>query len=167
MVTSTNAALHQLRESARAIHSEIQKRAYDLFVQKGCREGREMEDWLTAERELLCCPPSELAETEDEIRIQVAVPGFHAGVLQVSVLPHSITVEGKAQKKEAEKSEHIHFTQFGVKRMFRQFDLSSCIDPDSTTATVDEGMLRIVAKKTAAAESPIIAEVNISRSAAA
>lgn len=167
MVTSTNHVLHHMRESANALHDEIQQRAYYLFLHKGCQTGHELEDWLTAERELVCFPPSELAETNDEIRITVAVPGFDACTLEVDVLPDSIAVGGRAEKLQIPGDESIHFSEFGVKRLFRQFDLPTCIDPDGTTATVDEGMLRIVARKAAVATSPVTTEAKVTRIAAA
>jgi DUF2934 family protein len=34
-------------------HAVIAKRAYELFLQRGGVHGRDWEDWLTAERELL------------------------------------------------------------------------------------------------------------------
>ena len=36
-----------------ATHALIARRAYELFLQRGCEHGRDLEDWLTAERELL------------------------------------------------------------------------------------------------------------------
>ena len=48
---------------------------------------------------------------------------------------------------EVRNDELIHFSEFGEKRLLRQFDLPTCIDPDRITATVDEGILRIVAKR--------------------
>jgi hypothetical protein len=39
---------------ARAVsHEEIEKRAYERYCDRGCAPGGELEDWLTAERELL------------------------------------------------------------------------------------------------------------------
>ena len=32
--------------------NEIRDRAYEKWIQHGCQEGREMENWLEAEREL-------------------------------------------------------------------------------------------------------------------
>jgi hypothetical protein len=32
--------------------AQIQQRAYELFLQRGCEHGRDMEDWLEAEQEL-------------------------------------------------------------------------------------------------------------------
>jgi hypothetical protein len=35
------------------LESEIRRRAYELYEQRGCPEGTEKEDWLNAEREIL------------------------------------------------------------------------------------------------------------------
>jgi len=35
------------------LHAHISLRAYELYVQRGCREGHAQEDWLDAEREIL------------------------------------------------------------------------------------------------------------------
>ena len=34
-------------------HEEIALRAYEFFLQRGCEHGRDLDDWLQAERELL------------------------------------------------------------------------------------------------------------------
>jgi hypothetical protein len=36
----------------------IARRAYELFVERGCAHGRDRDDWLSAERELLAATPS-------------------------------------------------------------------------------------------------------------
>ncbi len=35
------------------LHAHIAIRAYELYVQRGCREGCAMDDWLDAEREIV------------------------------------------------------------------------------------------------------------------
>lgn len=35
-----------------ATREEIEKRAYQLFEERGCRGGHALEDWIDAEREL-------------------------------------------------------------------------------------------------------------------
>ena len=35
------------------LHALISGRAYELYVQRGCRDGCAQEDWLDAEREIL------------------------------------------------------------------------------------------------------------------
>jgi hypothetical protein len=39
----------------------IARRAYELFVERGCVHGRDLDDWLSAERELLAAPRSAAA----------------------------------------------------------------------------------------------------------
>jgi HSP20 family molecular chaperone IbpA len=136
-VTSTNQALHRFRQSAGAIHDEIQRRAYYLYLQNGCREGHDMEDWLEAERDVLCAAPGEVTETQQDIEIQAALPDVDSRTLEVDVLPDWVAVEGRA--------EH------GEKRLLRRFDLAARIDPDGVTATLEDGVLKIVARKAAAA----------------
>jgi len=36
----------------RSIKEQIRDRAYELYVQRGCRDGFELEDWLDAEFEM-------------------------------------------------------------------------------------------------------------------
>jgi len=42
-------------------HDEIALRAYQFFLQRGCVHGRDLEDWLQAERELLTKIPKKSA----------------------------------------------------------------------------------------------------------
>jgi len=35
------------------LHAHISIRAYELYLQRGCREGHAQEDWLDAEREII------------------------------------------------------------------------------------------------------------------
>jgi HSP20 family molecular chaperone IbpA len=148
------------------LQDEIRRRAYYLFVEKGCRQGHALEDWVEAEREVLCRPPSELTETNDEIRIRAVVPGFSARSLAVDVLPYSITIEGQVKYAEHPGEEKIHFSEFGEKRLMRQFDLHARIDPNEVTATLEDGVLRIAAKKAAVTIAPMTAELKTRRIAA-
>jgi hypothetical protein len=46
----------------RPTHEEIAKRAYELFLARGCRHGQDRDDWLQAEYELMQLPVRKLAE---------------------------------------------------------------------------------------------------------
>jgi HSP20 family molecular chaperone IbpA len=165
-ITRTNQALHRLRRLMNTLQDEIRRRAYRLFWQNGCRPGHELEDWEEAEREVVCRPLSELAETNDEIRIRAAVPGFAARSLAVDVLPDSITIEGRVNYAEHAGEERIHFSEFGGKTLMRQIELPVRIDPNDVTATLEDGVLRVAAKKAAVTVAPMIAKVKTRRAAA-
>jgi len=38
---------------AEVLRGEIERRAYELFIARGRQDGRDVDDWLTAEREFL------------------------------------------------------------------------------------------------------------------
>lgn len=35
---------------------QVAQRAYELYLDRGCRQGCDVEDWVDAEREILGCP---------------------------------------------------------------------------------------------------------------
>jgi hypothetical protein len=39
-------------QSPNPTHSDIAKRAFELYCERGCRDGHDLDDWLQAEREL-------------------------------------------------------------------------------------------------------------------
>jgi hypothetical protein len=45
--------VRQAQPSFDDLHAHIATRAYELYVQRGCREGCDVDDWLDAEREIV------------------------------------------------------------------------------------------------------------------
>jgi HSP20 family molecular chaperone IbpA len=135
-VTSSNEALVRLTQFRKAIHDEICEKAFRVFEQKGRQTSNELEDWVEAEHAVLYYPPSELAETNDEIRIRAAVPGFSSRTMQVYVLPNSITVQGQMDTTAPSNAAKVHFSELTEKKLLRQFDLRAPIDPKRVKATL-------------------------------
>ena len=52
---STQAAIPEQMLSI-DLRERIAKRAYELYLERGCRPGRDVEDWVDAEREMLAPP---------------------------------------------------------------------------------------------------------------
>src|SRR5690348_13536022 len=161
-VNSATEALAHLADLMKSVCDEVRERAYRLFLEKGGRDGHDLEDWLTAERELLCAPPCELTENQHEIRIKAEVPGFDANSLQVDVLPTSITIEGYVEKKQESKEVKTR----SQKRLLRQFELPARIDPQHVKATLEKDLLEVVAKKEVSTVTPIVKEVTTHSAAA-
>jgi DUF2934 family protein len=40
-------------QAARPTSADVAKRAFELYCQRGCQDGYDVQDWLQAERELL------------------------------------------------------------------------------------------------------------------
>jgi hypothetical protein len=52
ITTAADHALKSPAQQATVTNSDIVRRAYDLYLGRGCEHGRDVEDWLQAEREL-------------------------------------------------------------------------------------------------------------------
>ena len=55
-------------------HNEIQQRAYELYLARGCTDGRDIQDWLFAEQQLR----NEYQHEPDE-RVGIRTASFVAG----------------------------------------------------------------------------------------
>jgi|SRR5579863_420502 len=162
-VSNTGEALSHLARLMRDVNDEIRERAYRLFLERAGEDGRDLDDWIAAERELLCSPPCEVTENETEVRIKAQVQGFDAKAIQVDVLPESITIESCAGGNVQGKGKK----QANQKRLLRQFELPARIHPERVKATLEKGVLEVIAKKEVSTVTPIVKEVKLGRSAAA
>src|SRR5262245_62576764 len=64
------------------VQARIRQRAYEISVSRG-HAGREMEDWLAAESEIISVPPVELAEKEGAFLVRVPVAGVEPADIEV------------------------------------------------------------------------------------
>jgi len=60
-------------------------------------DGWDLDDWFRAERDLVWAPESELAETDKEFQMKIAVPALEAKDIKISALPDAIIVLGGDQ----------------------------------------------------------------------
>ena len=51
-VTAAGRAPKSLAQPATLADTDIARRAYDLYLARGCEHGHDVEDWVQAEREL-------------------------------------------------------------------------------------------------------------------
>jgi HSP20 family molecular chaperone IbpA len=136
-----------------SVLERIRARAFDLFSRRGFGDGHALEDWLTAEREI-CWPASELAEQDKAYTLSVALPGFEAADISVTATPQELVVHAKSKlqskkEEEAKKGEKVCWSEFRSNDVYRQVDLPKAIDPQSVTASLHNGLLKIVAAKAA------------------
>ena len=53
---TTQKDTHQEGALSDELQERIAKRAYELYLERGCRKGCDMEDWVDAEREIFTVP---------------------------------------------------------------------------------------------------------------
>jgi HSP20 family molecular chaperone IbpA len=124
----------------------VRRRAYELSRKRGGEPGKEMDDWLEAERELFLIPEAEMTESDKAFTLKIALPGFEAADIEVIALPRELLVEAKTRAAKKDGCESKCF--------YRRFDFSSPVECGRVTAKIGEGRLIIEAPKDAIRTAP-------------
>ena len=90
-------------------------------------------------------PRLNLSEDEGQIYLDALLPGIDPKELQLSLLP-TITITGE-RKSPAERRGLLHRNELGFGKFSRTVDLPAEIDPDRTTASYKDGIMRITMAK--------------------
>jgi len=134
-----------------SVLARVRARAFDLFSRRGFGDGHALDDWLAAEREI-CWPAGELVEQDKAFTVNVGLPGFEPADISVTATPHQLVVHAQSKienKKEEEgkKGQKVCWSEFRSNDVYRQVDLPKDIDPQSVSASLQNGLLKIVASK--------------------
>lgn len=62
-------------------HEQIAARAYEIYLERGCQHGHDLDDWLQAEYELMQLPVRELAKLKPPSQ-KGSSPG-HRSIIEV------------------------------------------------------------------------------------
>jgi HSP20 family protein len=127
------------------LFDRIRERAFERFRVHGIG-GRELEDWLEAEREV-CWPASELVEEDDEFEVKIALAGFKPGDIELTATPRELIVKAEHDYDEVEEDETVHFSEFRHSTVYRRIPLPSDIDVTKVEAEFEHGLLEIEAPK--------------------
>jgi HSP20 family protein len=144
------------------IADQIRTQAYQLFAHRG-GGGHELDDWLTAEREF-CWPAAELAESESQYSLKVALAGFASKEIKVTVMPREIMIKAthKHQRSGADGEAELKWSEFRSNDIMRRFELPADVDVDRVSASLDNGLLEITAPKAEAAVEGSSSETELS-----
>lgn len=80
-------------KSDRVATRSIEKRAYELWRQRGCPDGSSQEDWLVAERELNQALPAPARRTRPRSLSVQRVNGALTSLL-AALVPHDLSARG-------------------------------------------------------------------------
>jgi len=94
-------------------------------------------------------PAVDIFETEAGLTLVADVPGLSKEELHVDIDQGVLTIDGAVI---GDKSGSALFTEFSVAGYYRQFRLPESIDPDRTTAELNNGVLTLQLAKAEAAK---------------
>ena len=77
------------------MYDQITKRAYEIFRQRGGTATLDLEDWLTAERELLFKPQVDVEENDRTIPVRVHLGEIRPLDVQLLLTPDAMVIQGE------------------------------------------------------------------------
>ena len=128
------------------IQERITQRAYEIFERNGAVFGRELDNWLQAEEELLWKPSIELHEKNGELLLEAALSGLDPKDVEIEVTPEDIILKAETQHQHQEQKGIVHICEFKTGMMFRSIHLPRKINPDRVKAEFNNGLLRLTAQ---------------------
>jgi len=132
------------------LYDTISRRAFELFEKDGRVDGHDLRHWLEAEREFLHPVHIHMEETDAEFVVRAELPGFTASDIEVSVEPRRVTITGKRESKQENKTGNAIYMEQCSDEVFRTMVLSSEVNTTKVTATLKDGVLNIQLPKAAA-----------------
>ncbi len=142
----------ELFDRVNKIYDSIARRAFEIFESNGGFFGRDLEDWLEAESELLHPVHVEVTESDEALAVRAEVPGFTAKELEISVEPRRLTITGKREMKEEHKTKKTAYAERCADQILRVIDLPAEVDTGKVTATLKDGVLELEMRKAAPAK---------------
>ena len=136
-----------LLEQMQGVAESIRQRAFSLFESRNRGHGSDLEDWLRAERDVVWSPPAELVEEEKDFKVRLGLPGFDAKDIHISAMPDAVVIQADCTHTHEGTSGNVRFCEFSDKKLFRRLDLPASIDVDKVSASLDKGILQVIAPK--------------------
>ena len=126
----------------------IARRAFELFEGRGGGHGHDVDDWITAELELLRPYRHDLKESDEAVVFQAELPGsFTPEQVNVSVEPRRLTISGERELEVTCVGNFPTHVEKRIQRIFRMEELPVDIDPSGTTAKLKGELLEIMMPK--------------------
>ena len=127
------------------IRDLIARRAYELFESHGHIHGRDINDWIDAESEVLRPCRHELKEAAGALIFFADLPGsFTVDQISVSVEPRRLTISGERKIDVICGGNESAHTEKKTQRIFLIEELPVEVDPSRTATKLDGEILEIV-----------------------
>ena len=127
------------------MEDRIMRRAYEIFHGTGSVIGNDLDNWLSAERELIWKPAIELKEENNQFQLKIAVAGVDPKELTVEVTSEGLLVKGETKTEKKEEKGELHTSEFQSGSLFRSIRFPKKIDADKVKAELKNGLLTVVA----------------------
>jgi HSP20 family molecular chaperone IbpA len=130
------------------LHSSVERRAYELYLEGGSSQGNDLANWLQAESEMLAKAP-EIRELSSWFTLNIPVAGFAPADVKVAVDADRGLVAGDNRQSEgrmdADDGRSSRDSFFLIAKWPKP------VDPETATAYVKNETLTLTVKRSAPA----------------
>jgi HSP20 family protein len=126
------------------MQERITQRAYEIFSANG-EAGRDMDNWLAAERELVWKPCIELTEKDNQFNLCIELPGIEAKDLKIEVTPEELLVTAETRQEKTEADDKVYTSELKTGSLFRAVTFPRQVNTDKVKAELKNGLLLITA----------------------
>jgi HSP20 family protein len=135
-------------QRSKEVYDSIGRRAFEIFESHGRVLGRDLENWLRAETELLHPIHLDLVESDREVTARAEVPGFDTKDLEIRLEPRRLAIAGKRETVTEHNGGKILYSERCADQVLRVIDLPAEVNPERTRANLKDGVLEIAMPKT-------------------
>lgn len=93
-------------------------------------------------------PAADVYETDDEVVVELEVPGFDEKELEIEVSDHTLRVKGERTEETERKDKTLRLRERLEKQFERRFELPAESDGEHVTAEYMKGVLTVRVPKT-------------------
>ena len=128
----------RLLEDIERLRDRISQRAYHYYKARGASDGRDIDDWLQAEREVSWVAQEELQETDRAFRVMMTLSSVPVQKIEVVLLPEMVIVSARQGADHCEPEPKV---------FLRRIIFPAQIHPASAVISLKDDLLRMSAAK--------------------
>lgn len=103
--------------------------------------------WGAEESRMLLGPRVDLAESENDVTVNIELPGVDPKDVELNVSGNILIVRGEKKHEREEKKRNYHYMERSFGSFQRTVQLPSSVDPDKVEATHRNGVLTVTVEK--------------------
>jgi HSP20 family protein len=140
-ITRKDSVVDQLDQ----VNQSIAQRAYRRFLERGDRSGSALDDWFSAERELLWRPAVEVREEDGAFTVSAVIEAVDLKDLSVDMTPQDVVIKGTTELKKSDNAGSDRYREFVSGSIFQSVRFTKAVDVEKAKAEFRDGVLTVTA----------------------